>query len=114
MKLKEMIEQAIKVLESPYPWQVVQYLRDVFIENLSYMYELDLNIYLECRHIGDGENIKSKILPRVGDKIYLEDQYDIDWYDYYCAWGLVKSVSYDLKANAILLDLQAEEIHEIE
>ncbi len=30
MKLKEMIEQAIKVLESPYPWQIVQYLRDVF------------------------------------------------------------------------------------
>jgi hypothetical protein len=30
MKLKEMIEQAIKVLKSPYPWQVVQYLRDVF------------------------------------------------------------------------------------
>jgi len=30
------------------------------IENLIYMYELDLNIYLEYRHIGDGENIKSK------------------------------------------------------
>ncbi len=84
------------------------------IENLSYMYELDLNIYLEYRHIGDGENIKSKILPRVGDKIYLADLYDIDWYDYHCEWGLVTSVSYDLKANAILLDLQADGVHKFE
>ena len=30
MKLKEMIEQAIKVLESPYPWQVVTVFKRCF------------------------------------------------------------------------------------
>ncbi len=77
------------------------------------MYLLELTIYYNYRFIGEASYIKAKILPRVGDKIYLIDE-NIDWEDFHCEWGLVKSVNYDLKGRVIHLDLQAEGVHRFE